>query len=396
MRVILYTGKGGVGKTSVAAATGLGAATRGHSTLVISTDSAHSLGDAYGRPIGATPTPIAPNLAALEIDVLAEVAESWKDVHSYLLALLAHQGVEEITAEEVVLLPGMELITALLRLDGIERAGQFDTVILDTAPTADTLRLLSFPAAVEWYFQRIFPFQRRLTQVVRSTVGRAMRTPLPSDRFFTALAELHDRFSRVRVLLTDPRHTTVRLVVNPEKMVIAETQRAHTYLALFGLAVEMLVVNRVLPEEANDGYFVATVAEQKENLTTLAEMFGELPQLRVLRYPTEVIGIPALERLAQDLFGKNDPVRLWPVSQPLTFRQTQGHPVLELELPHARREDVELSQRGDTLFLRVGAYRRSIVLPYAFASRTVESASYDGDRFVVRFAVGRRGGHGGS
>ncbi|HKS59324.1 MAG TPA: TRC40/GET3/ArsA family transport-energizing ATPase [Thermoplasmata archaeon] len=391
MRVVLYTGKGGVGKTSVAAATALGAAARGHETLVISTDSAHSLGDALGMSLGSRPTPVVEHLHALEVDVLTEVAQNWSEVHGYLLALLAHQGVQEITAQEVVILPGMELITALLRLGGIEQEGRFDTVILDTAPTADTLRLLSFPTAVEWYFQRIFPFQRQLTRVVRSTVGRAMKTPLPSDRFFASLASLHERFQRVRALLTDSRRTTVRLVVNPERMVIAETQRAHTYLALFGLTVELLVVNRILPVAATADYFAATRAEQEQNLLTLTERFGELPQLPVPRYPTEVIGLEPLRRLGQDLFGRHDPVRLWPTRPPMRFREVAGHPLLELSLPHTEGSQVDLAQRGDTLFVTVGAYRRSIVLPYAYARRRVERAYVEEGKFLIRFGAAKEG-----
>jgi arsenite-transporting ATPase len=385
VRVIIYTGKGGVGKTSLAAATALKAAESGHRALVISTDNAHSLGDSLGVPLGADPLEVRPRVYGLEIDVLTELERHWKAVREYLLALLASQGVEEITAEEVVVLPGMELIAALLRLEELERSGLYDLVVLDTAPTADTIRLLSFPNAVEWYFEHVFRMQRRLAKVVRATVGAAMKTPIPTDSFFETLKELHDRFQRVRVMLTDPERTTVRLVVNPERMVIAETQRAYTYLCLFGMSVELLVVNRVFPAEATDGYFAGMAAEQAQNLERLTELFGDMPRLPVPRYPTEVIGMAALDRLAGDVFGSNDPARRWPGEAPIRFRSRQGMPSIELTLNAPDPKDVELVQRGDTLYLRVGPYRRSIVLPVAYAAAQVDRAFFDEGVFVIRF-----------
>ena len=396
MRIIIYTGKGGVGKTSVSAATALAAAARGQRTLVISTDNAHSLADSLAVPLGADPVPIRPNLWGLEIDVLTEIERNWQAVREYLLRLLASQGVAEITAEEVVILPGMELIAALLRLDEFSREGRYDTVVLDTAPTADTLRMLSFPSAVEWYFEHFLGMQRRIARVIRSTVGPVMQTPMPSDNFFTALQELHDRFARVRILLTDPSRTTVRLVVNPERMVIAETQRAYTYLCLFGLTVELLVVNRVFPAQATGGYFAATRAEQTTNLATLTTLFGDLTQLPVPRYPTEVLGFEALERLGADIFGTADPARFWPAEAPVRFVTHEGAPVIELALKHPDAKDVELTQRGDVLYLRVGGYRRQLTLPVLYARGRIERAYFDGGTFRIRFrAAPRPPGRGG-
>jgi arsenite-transporting ATPase len=386
MRAVIYTGKGGVGKTSLAAATALAAAERGHRALVLSTDAAHSLGDALGQALGPAAARLAPNLWALEVDVLTELRRNWAAVHQYLTALLVSQGVGEITAQEVVILPGMELIAALLLLDEATQTSRYDAVILDTAPTADTLRLLSFPDAVEWYFTHLFRLHRGVTRVVRTTVGRAMRTPLPSEDFFDALESLHERFRRIRTLLTDPGQTSVRLVVNPERMVIAETQRAYTYLSLFGLSVDLLVVNRVFPAEAARGYFAPLDAEQRRNLATLEELFGDLPRREVPRYPREVIGRDALRRLAKDVFGRDDPIRAGPSRPaPVRFLAQDGHPRIELRLPYVSAEDVEVARRGDLLYVRVGAQRRSIALPYAYAEATVERAYFNGETFTVDF-----------
>ncbi|MHB8351558.1 MAG: ArsA family ATPase [Thermoplasmata archaeon] len=390
MRIIIYTGKGGVGKTSLSAATALAAGARGQRTLVISTDNAHSLADSLGVPLGPDPVKVRPNVWGLEIDVLTEIERNWKAVREYLLRLLASQGVGEITAEEVVVLPGMELIAALLRLDEFAQEGKYDTVILDTAPTADTLRMLSFPSAVEWYFDHFLGMQRRLARVIRSTVGPVMHTPMPSDSFFSALQELHDRFARVRELMTDPGQTTVRLVVNPERMVIAETQRAYTYLCLFGFTVELLVINRVFPDEATGGYFAAIREDQQTNLATLTSLFGDLTRLPVPRYPSEVLGFAALDRLGRDVFGEEDPARFWPAEPPVRFVTHNGVPVIELALRHPDSKDVELTQRGDALFLRVGAYRRQLVLPIAYARGQIEKAYFDHGTFRIQFRSGSR------
>jgi arsenite-transporting ATPase len=216
-----------------------------------------------------------------------------------------------------------------------------------------------------------------------------MKTPIPPDAFFDSVQKLHGRFQRVRALLTDPRQTTVRLVVNPEKMVIAETQRAFTYLCLFGFAVELLVVNRVFPTAATSGYFAGVRTEQAANLATLTELFGEIPQLPVPRYPAEVVGVSALEQLERDLFGSSDPVKLRPTVSPIRFLERGGHPVIELALPYTGPDKVDLSQRGDTLYLRVGAYRRSIVLPYAFTGRNVDSANLVDGTFTIHFSPRR-------
>jgi arsenite-transporting ATPase len=386
VRTIIYTGKGGVGKTSLAAATGLASATRGHRTLVMSTDSAHSLGDSYGQPLGPDPVEIRPHLWGLEVDVLTEMERHWKVVYGYLVELLTSQGVGEITAKEVVVLPGMDLITALLLLESYERHQLYDVVVMDTAPTADTLRLLSFPDALEWYFTHILRVQRRLAKVARPTVGRMMKTPLPSDGFFTSLEDLYARFRRVREILTDPKRASVRLVLNPERMVISETQRAFTYLCLFGFPVEMLIVNRVLPSGVGQtDYYRRALEEQSRNLESIREAFGEVLRREVPRYPEEVVGVDRLERLAQDVFGTEDATRIFAVSHPVRFLSRGGRKLIRIELPFASQERIEVQMRRDTLYVRVGWYKRVLLLPYSYVGTRVSRASYQEGALQIEF-----------
>ncbi len=385
MRTIIYTGKGGVGKTSLAAATAIASAAHGHRTLVLSTDSAHSLGDSLQVSLGHDPTKIGENLWGQEIDVLLEMERHWGEITRYLATLLQSQGVEEITAKEVVVIPGMELIAALLMLESYDREGKWDVAIVDTAPTADTLRLLSFPDAVQWYFDRFFKLEKRMMKVARPTVGKLMRTPLPSDQFFVSLEDLYLRFRRVREMLSDPDRTSVRLVLNPERMVISETQRAYTYLCLFGLPIEMLVVNRVFSEGLEGKFFEQTLEEQKGNLELIEEYFGGVPMRRSPRYPHEVLGFDRLRRLGEDVFQKDDPTRIYSRSRPVRFFSRHGKKYVQFELPFAGKEALEVYTRRDTLFVKVGWYKRTLLLPYAYAGAKVGEAHFQDGLLSVEF-----------
>jgi arsenite-transporting ATPase len=385
MRTIIYTGKGGVGKTSLSAATALAAAGRGHKTLVMSTDSAHSLGDSLGVELGSDPIPIANNLEAQEVDVLTEMERHWKEIYGYFTALLTSQGVEEVTAKEFVVLPGMDMIASLLLLDGYKKSGRYDTVVMDTAPTADTLRLLSFPDVLRWYFDHFFKMQKRMVKLARPTVGKVMKTPLPTDGFFDALEGLYTRSLSVRALLSDSKQTTVRLVVNPQKMVISETQRAYTYLCLFDIPIEMLVVNNVLPKATQDGYFGSAVKEQETNMETIKEAFGDLPILPAPRYPYEVMGKERLLKLSGDVFGAKDPSSVFASTTPIQFSSRKGQRSISIALPFAEKEKLEVLLRGDTLYVRVGWQKRTILLPYSYGGLKLGEAAFSNGRLTVNF-----------
>ena len=385
MRTIIYTGKGGVGKTSLSSSTALASAERGHKTLVMSTDSAHSLGDSLETPLTADPTLITKNLYAQEVDILTEMERNWKDIYAYFTTFLQSQGVEEITAKEFVVLPGMDMMAALLLLEHYKKTSEYEVVVMDTAPTADTVRLLSFPDALRWYFDRFFKMQKRMAKVARPTVGKMMKTPLPSDNFFEAIDRLYQRSLTVRELLSDGKNTTVRLVVNPQKMVISETQRAYTYLCLFGVPIELLVVNNVFPAASGEGYFQGVISEQEKNLDSIHEAFGDLPIYSCPRYPHEVLGKEKLLKLASDVFGDKDPAQVFAATQPVKFFTRGGKKFLTIELPFATTEKMEVLLRENTLHVRVGWHKRTILLPYSFVGTELGEARYANDKLTVRF-----------
>lgn len=384
MRVIIYTGKGGVGKTSVAAATALRSAELGYRTIVMSTDAAHSLGDSLGMSLSPWITNIRENLDAIEVDVLYELEHRWKEIEKYISDFLASQGLSDINAKEMAIWPGMELMSALFYLWDFSRAGSYDVVIMDTAPTAETLRLLSFPDISNWYFDKFYRFFQRIIKLARMTVGRFMETPLPTDEFLRDIEELKERMRAVRSILTDPEITSIRLVVNPEKMVINETKRAYTYLCLYDLTVEALVVNRLLPENV-EGYFKEKLKEQEYYMKVIHEAFGPLKMFTATQFSTELVGIDSLKKLAEMLFGEEDPTRIYSTEKPMEIYGEGEEYVLALRLPFSMKDEVELYRSSDSLLIKVGAYKRSISLPYTLMKGEIHRAEFRDGRLLVRF-----------
>jgi arsenite-transporting ATPase len=385
MRVIIYTGKGGVGKTSVAAATALRSAALGHRTVVMSTDAAHSLADSLEVPLSGKVQRISKNLDGIEIDIQLELETRWKEIQAYFSDFLASQGMDGVTAKEMAVFPGMELMSALFHVEEFHRSGDYDVVIMDTAPTADTLRLLAFPDIANWYFDHLFHMVRNVLKIARATVGKLVSTPLPSDKFLADLENLRERLRYVRDLLTDPEITSVRLVVNPEKMVISETQRAYTYLCMYGYTVESIVVNRIMSEDISDPFFSDKLAEQKVHMATIDEMFSPLKTFRARLMPREVLGKGALERLAEELFGEDDPTKAYSLESPMRIRSEGNENVLSVKLPFVSDEKLELYTRKDVLVLQLGAVKKTIVLPYALAGRNLLGADLDGAWLEIRF-----------
>lgn len=385
MRVIIYTGKGGVGKTSVSAATALRAAAMGYRTIVISTDAAHSLSDSFETPLSGVVSNIAEDLDGLEIDIQLELETRWKEVQSYFSDFLASQGMDGVTAKEMAVFPGMELMSALFYIEEFQKSKRYDVVVMDTAPTADTLRLLAFPDIANWYFDHLFGMVKNMLKLARVTVGKLVSTPLPSDRFLDDLEDLRVRLGYVQDLLTDPEITSVRLVVNPEKMVITETQRAYTYLCLYGYTVEALVINRIIPDTVRDGYFEGKLEEQRRHLQTIDEIFSPLATLRAELMPREVLGRKSLEPLAEQLFGDRDPVKPMSLESPMRIYGDGGETVVAVRLPFLLDQKLELYTRKDVLTVQVGAFKKSISLPYSLADRKVLGADHEDGWLKVRF-----------
>jgi arsenite-transporting ATPase len=293
--------------------------------------------------------------------------------------------------------PGMELMSALFYVEEFHKSKKYDVVVMDTAPTADTLRLLAFPDIANWYFDHLFHMVRNVLKIARVTVGRIVSTPLPSDKFLEDLEELRERLRYVRDLLTDPEVTSVRLVVNPEKMVISETQRAYTYLCMYGYTVESIVINRVMSEDITDPFFADKLEEQRGHLKSIDEMFSPLKTFRAGLMPREVLGKAALERLAEELFGKDDPTKAYSLESPMRIESGDGENTLAVKLPFVMDQKLELYTRKDVLVLQLGAFKKSIVLPYALAGKELLGADMDGTWLTIRFEgeeVGRKKGKG--
>jgi arsenite/tail-anchored protein-transporting ATPase len=384
-RIILYTGKGGVGKTTVSAATAVRAAEMGHKTVVLSTDAAHSLADSFDKPLGPEPTQVADNLWAQESDVYFNIKNWWGIVQEWLTALLVWQGMQEMEAEEVAILPGMEELANLLWITRNYESGKFDTVIVDCAPTGQALTLLSFPEAARWWMDKVLPVERRLAKIAGPVVRGLTGMPMPNKPVFDAAEELAGRLAELHDLLSDREVSTVRLVVNPEKMVIKEAQRSFTYLNLYGYVTDAVVCNRLLPKAVADTYFSRWRTAQRKYQRQIEEAFSPLPVLTAPLLEHEVVGQEGLRDLAQRLFGDDDPTRIYYPAVAQEVRSRNGEYVLSLGMPFVEKEDISVSQRGDELSITVGSYKRQVLLPRALAGRQVTSAKMDGNRLTITF-----------
>lgn len=392
MRIILFTGKGGVGKTTTASATALRLAERGMKTLLLSTDIAHSLADALDVPLGADPSEVAPGLWAVQIDTQGRFEAVWRDVQGYLVDMLARGGVDPITADELTVLPGVDEVLALLAVRELALGGDWDTLVVDCAPTAETLRLLALPEALSWYLQKVFPVQRRVARTMRplaTLLGKG--EAIPPDTLFEALLRLNDELAGVRELLGDPEVTSVRLVLTPEAVVAAEARRTFTALALYGYSVDLIVANRVFPG-GEDAWRQGWAAAQAKQLVGIRESFAGV-EVRELPYrPSEPIGTSALRDVAADLYAdSDDPAALGTPRAQLQVEADGDDFVLRMALPLADRGAVSASRSGDDLVVTVGTNRRVLSLPAILKRCDVVSGSFDGKQLAVRFRREQQG-----
>ena len=394
MRTILYAGKGGVGKTSVAAATALKAAELGYKTMVMSTDTAHSLADAFDAELSSNDTPVAPNLWAQEVDVLSELEVHWKAVQEWLNALMRWQGADEVVAEELAVLPGMEEMVALLHIDQYHKDAFYDVLVVDCAPTGETLRLLSFPDMARWYMKRLFPLERKVAAAVRPLAKGMLRLPVPGVDVFDSIDRLYQRLDAMRSLLLDNSTSSVRLVVNPEKMVIKEAQRTFTYLNLYGYHTDLVVCNRILPAELVDGYFSGWKETQDRYLNLIHESFDPIPIMKAPLLQREVVGLDSLRTLGSHVFLDEDPMKVFYSGTTQEISRIDGRSVLDLKLPFTSKDAVSVIENKDELVVQVGHYRRNIILPRALATLGVEEARMDGATLHIIFRRAQEDRHG--
>ncbi len=383
-RILLYTGKGGVGKTSVAAATALLCADRGVRTLVVSTDIAHSLGDALDVAVGAVPTQITDNLWAHEPDVFFNISRYWQTIQSYFASLFSWGGLDEVMAEEMTILPGMDELGNLLWIGDHADQGTYDLIVVDAAPTGETLRLLSLPEASRWWIEKIAPIGRRVQKLGGPVLRRIVGVPMPSDAVYESAEHLLDRLQYVHGLLADPNSASVRLVLGLERVSIQEAQRSFTYFHLYGYPTDLIVANRVLPPGVGS-YFDAWREAQARYLPMVEEQFAPVPVRTVPFFDHEMVGVERLRELGRALFGDSDPSQFLYRGRPYRVERAADGYRLVVELPFTSRDEIELSRKADELVLHVGSWRRNIVLPRLLLNAPTRGAKMEDQVLTVRF-----------
>jgi len=395
MRILLFSGKGGVGKTSLAAATGLQLSRLGYRTLVMSVDPAHSLADAFDLQTGLfqgvanDPYPISENLSIHEVNIQKEIKRHWREISAYVISVLRTTGISDVEAEELAILPGMEELSAMMYVNQFRREETYDVIVLDCAPTAESMRFVSMPTTLEWYMKHIFPFQRGLIKAVRPIANRVSPVQLPSDNYFANIQDLFKRLDGIDVLLSDAKTTSVRLVTNPERMVLRETQRAFVYFSLHGLSVDGVIVNRVLPLAVKDAWFEHWRASQAKVLKEIDEYFAPVAVKRVPLFTDEVVGKERLQDLAAALYtAREDPAAIRRTEAPFTFAKRNGHYEVRLRLPFAAKGDVGLFKKGDELVVEIGTLRRHIGLPTSMASLMPARATLQNKILTVEMKEG--------
>ena len=390
MRILLFSGKGGVGKTSLAAATGLQLARLGQRTLVMSVDPAHSLADSFDLETSlfqaktGDPYPINQHLAIHEVNIQQEIKRHWREISSYVISVLRTTGISDVEAEELAILPGMEELSAMMYVNQFRRENRYDVIVLDCAPTAESMRFVSMPTTLEWYMKHIFPFQRGILKAVRPLANRVSPVELPTDSYFANIQDLFGKLEGIPELLEDPKTTSVRLVTNPERMVLRETQRAFVYFSLHGLTVDGVIVNRVLPGEVTDAYFQEWRNSQAKILEEIETYFAPIAVKRVPLFTHEVLGRERLSDLSRALYaGDENPAAVTRTEAPYTFTKRENHYEVKLRLPFAVKGEVGLFKKGDELVVEIGTLRRHIGLPTSMAGLSPSKAKLENKVLTV-------------
>lgn len=394
MRIIFFAGKGGVGKTSVAAATGVKAAEAGNRTVIMSLDVAHSLADIFdinrdliGKQKGKL-VKVKENLWIQELDIQEEIQKNWGDIHKYLSTLLSTTGLDEILAEELAILPGMEEVSLLLYINRYVQTRKFDVLLLDCAPTGESLRFISIPTTLEWYIKKIFKMERTIAKYARPVAMKLYNVPLPGEDYFDAIEHLFERLRGVDDILADPEITTVRLITNPEKIVLKETQRAFMYFSLYKMSIDAVIMNRVLPEDVNDAYFTEWRKAQHQYMELAHQYFSPVPIFPANLFKGEVLGVESLKALARQIYGRKNPLKRFYEGEAYQISKSNQEYELRLMLPFAGKEDVELNKIGDELIVRIANFKRHILLPRPVAVLDSVKARLEGNQLCIQFEGG--------
>lgn len=390
-RVILISGKGGVGKTTVAAATAIAAARRGHRTLVMSFDLAHSLSDSFDLDRGlfahhqGLPVKVLDKLDMQEIDVHEEIGRQWGEINQYMAALFSSAGLDGVVAEEVAVMPGMEDLVALITVNQHHKGGHYDLIVVDCPPTSESLRFVNLMTTIDWYVRKRFNFDRALAKVARPLTNRFTELNLPDDGYFAQLKDSFERMAGVDELLRNPEITTVRLVTNAEKMVVRETQRAYTYFCMYGMTTDRVVINRLI--SSNEGYFSRWAETHAAYAEQIEDYFEPVPVSRLPMFADEVVGVERLEELAAALFNGGDPAAGTMREPPFCFEKTEDGYRLSMSLPFVEKREIDLSRGDFDLTIRIGTFKRHVALPRSLIQLGIAEARMEGSRLNVDFAA---------
>ena len=391
MRIIFFAGKGGVGKTSIAAATGIKSAETGKRTVIMSLDVAHSLSDIFdlntrlldqnrGKPIE-----VSKNLSIQELDIQEEIEQNWGTIYKYIATLLNTTGLDEVLAEELAVLPGMEEVSLLLYINRFVKENQFDVIILDCAPTGESLRFISIPTTLEWYIKKIFKMERTVAKYVRPVAKRIYDIPLPDDDYFAAIEYLFERLRGVDEIVANPKITTVRLVTNPEKIVLKETQRAFMYFCLYKMSIDAIIINRILPDDIQDVYFNEWRKSQRKYTKMAEQYFNPVPIFPVKLFKDEVLGYDSLKTLADQIYGGRNPLERFFKEEPYRLIKNNGEYRLTMKLPFITKQDVELNTSSEELIVKVGGYKKHMLLPRQVAAVKKVKARLEGQFLSITF-----------
>jgi arsenite-transporting ATPase len=385
MRIILYTGKGGVGKTSIAAATAVKSARDGKKTLVVSTDPAHSLGDSFDIKLESEPMELADNLWAQEIDTIHEVEQGWGVIQKYLTDLFTAKAVKDITTEELTVFPGMEDLLSLIRILGYYKEGRFDVIIIDCAPTGETLALLSFPEMLRWWMEKLFPIKKKAIKIAGPIVEPLLKIPMPTTGVLDEIDKMYLALDEMKKVFSDREVTSIRIVVNPEKMVVKEAQRSFTYLNIYNFNVDAVIVNRVIPDGVTDSYFTTWKDIQKKYRAEISDSFSPIPIYNAPLFETEIVGLPILDRLSKAVFGDSDPTEIKYTGRAQEVTKDGSDYVFAIDIPFAQKDELSLNQKGDELYIKVGNVKRNLTLPRTIAALSVKKAKFEDEKLKIWF-----------
>jgi arsenite-transporting ATPase len=391
LRIIFFAGKGGVGKTSVAAATGIKSAEMGHRTVIMSLDIAHSLSDIFDLEKTlmdynkGVPIKVHKNLWIQELDIQEEIERNWGEIHKYLSVLFKTTGLDEILAEELAILPGMEEVSLLLYINQYVRDKEFDVIILDCAPTGEAIRFISIPTTLDWYIKKIFKMEKTIAKFVGPVAKKVYKVPVPGDEYFDAIEYLFERLKGIDQILIDPEITSVRLIANPEKIVLKETQRAFMYFCLYRMNIDAVIMNRVLPPKIKDSYFEAWQENQRHYMELAEEYFNPIPIFPVNLFRKEVLGYESLKKLADQIYGQKNPLARFFDGQPYDLTKEEGVYCLKIKIPFGGKDQVELNKVSDELIVRMGSFKKHLLLPRQVAASKSVKARMEAEYLNVCF-----------